>query len=318
MKNEEGAVKLFNGVTGVGDDLIEEAGTARVKTRKKMPAWQRELAACLCLIVLAGAAVWRWMGQFDGPLPPELPPATVDAPAVTDPVTVQPPDANDPGPGCDMLPKGITPVLRVGDTLYEWTGLSVHVFLDESGPYSSMGGGATYLPEGFHEYGAISGVTEEEPTEELQLQAGFEASGTVFVSAEYPAVVYVLLHTDWFPEEGSYVRFVSDALGNNELVSWQGRAYRFSYYSNASPRLEALPEGCELIGHLHYVGVDSIPAGDLETNRRGDDYARPLEGRKVYAVPGDDSVLYVYEPQYRQEDGHSAWHPFWRACYLWK
>lgn len=307
MKNEEGAVKLFTGVTGVGDDLIEEAGTARVKTRKKMPAWQRELVAGLCLIMLAGAGIWwRWMYLTDDALPldPGLPSVTADA--------------NDPAPGCDMLPKGITPVLRVGDTLYEWTGLSVGLFLDDSGSYSSMGGGATYLPEGFYEYGAISGVTVEEPTEELQLQAGFEASGTVFVSAEYPAVVYVLLHTDWFPEEGSYVRFVSDALGNNELVSWQGRAYRFSYYSNASPVLDALPEGYELIGHLHYVGVDSIPAGDLETNRRGDDYARPLEGRKVCAVPGDDSVLYVYEPQYRQEDGHSAWHPFWRVCYLWE
>ena len=313
MKNEERAVKLFHGVTDVGDDLIEEAGTAQVKTRKKVPEWQWELVAGLCLIVLTGVGVWRWMGLTDRTLPPVF-----DAPAVTDPVAVRPPDTNDPAPGCDMLPKGITPVLRVGDTLYEWAGMSVELFLDDSGSYCSMGNGATYLPEGFHEYGEISGVTVEEPTEDLQLQAGFEASGTVFVSEEYPAVVYALLRTDWFPEEGSYIRFVSDALGDNELVSWQGRTYRFSYYYYASPVLEALPEGCELIGHLHYVGADSIPAGDLETNRRGDDYARPLEGRKVYAVPGDDSALYVYEPRYWQEDGGSAWHPFWRVCHLWE
>ena len=161
-------------------------------------------------------------------------------------------------------------------------------------------------------------MSAEEPAEDLQLQAGFEAAGTVFVSEEHPAVVYVLLHTDWFPETGSYVRFVSDALGDNELVSWQGRAYRFSYYNNVSPVLEALPDGCELIGHLHYVGDDSIPAEDLETNRRSDDYAKPLEGRKVYAAPGDDSVLYVYEPRYWQGDGCSAWHSFWRVCHLWE
>lgn len=314
MKNEERAVKLFHGVTNVGDDLIDEAGTAQVKTRKKVPEWQwGALAAGLCLIVLTGAGVWRWMGLTDRTLP-----SVFDAPAVTDPVAVRPPDTNDPAPGCDMLPKGITPVLRVGDTLYEWAGMSVELFLDDSGSYCSMGNGATYLPEGFHEYGAVSGVTVEEPTEDLQLQAGFEASGAVFVSEEYPAVVYALLRTDWFPEEGSYIRFVSDALGDNELVRWQGRAYHFSYYYNTSPVLEALPEGCELIGHLHYVGADSIPAGDLETNRRGDDYARPLEGRKVYAVPGDNSVLYVYEPRYWQEDGGSAWHPFWRVCHLWE
>ncbi|MDE6261019.1 MAG: hypothetical protein K2M42_09220 [Oscillospiraceae bacterium] len=297
MKNEEKAVRLFCAISDIGDDLVDDAKMPPANA--KAPAWRRwgALAACLCLIALAGAGVWHWMGQFDGPLPPDpdLPPAA-----------------------CDTLPGGITPVLRVGDTLYEWTGMSVEPFLDGSGSYSSMGGGTTYLSEGFREYGEISGVTVEEPTEDLQLQAGFEASGTVFVSKEYPAVVYVLLHTDWFAEEGSYVRFVSDALGNNELVSWHGRAYHFSYYYSDSPVLEVLPEGCEPIGHLHYVGDNSIPAGDLETNRRSDDYAKPLEGRKVYAVPGDDSVLYVYEPRYRQENGHSAWHPFWRVCRLWE
>ena len=34
MKNEEKAFKLYNGITNVGEDLIEEAGTAR--KRKKM------------------------------------------------------------------------------------------------------------------------------------------------------------------------------------------------------------------------------------------------------------------------------------------
>ena len=38
MKNEEKAVKLFNGVTAVGDDLIEEAGT--VPKRKKTAVWR--------------------------------------------------------------------------------------------------------------------------------------------------------------------------------------------------------------------------------------------------------------------------------------
>ena len=61
MKNEEKAVKLFQGVTDVGDDLIEEAGT--VQKRRKMTPWRGvAIAACLCLaLVGTGAAV-----QFSG------------------------------------------------------------------------------------------------------------------------------------------------------------------------------------------------------------------------------------------------------------
>lgn len=56
MNNEEKAVKLFNGVTGVGDDLIEEAGAVRAQKRKKMPPWRgMAIAACLCLALLGTA-----------------------------------------------------------------------------------------------------------------------------------------------------------------------------------------------------------------------------------------------------------------------
>lgn len=295
MKNEEKAVKLFGGVTDVGDDLIEEAGTARV--RKKISEWKRELVAGLCLIALAGAGVWLWMGRLDGPITPDLPPDNYAAPGAA---------------GASRLPGGITPVLQVGGTLYEWTGLAQRVFLDDGGSYSIMGTSDTYLPEGYEPCGEISGVTREEPAEDLQLQAGFEASGTVFVSEGHPAVVYVLMTTDWL--EGSYVRFVSGALGDNELVSWQGRTYRFSLFAEHSEVVEELPEGCELIGNLHFVGYDAIPTEDFETNCRGDCYAKPLEGREVYAAPGDDSVLYVYEHHYWAQGDY----PAWRACRLWE
>ena len=57
MNDEEKAVKLFNGVTNVGDDLIEEA--EMMQKRKKTTAWRWALvAACLCAVLLgtAGAA----------------------------------------------------------------------------------------------------------------------------------------------------------------------------------------------------------------------------------------------------------------------
>ena len=53
MKNEERAVKLFTGVTGVGDDLIEEAQMAQ---RRKKVAMRRRwgmIAACFLAITLS-------------------------------------------------------------------------------------------------------------------------------------------------------------------------------------------------------------------------------------------------------------------------
>ena len=310
--SKERAARLLRTMSDIGDDLVEEAGTAW--RRKKAPAWWGELVAGLCLVALAGIGAWRWMGMFDKEIEIEdLPPAVVNTDA-SDPGPDQlPPDNCDvPGAAGGTLPGGITPVLRVGGALYEWAGMSVILFLDDNGSYCAIGNGETYLPEGFHEYGAINGVTGEKPAEELQLQAGFEASGTVFVSEEHPAVVYVLMTTGWF--ENSYIRFVSEALGDNELLSWRGRTYRFSYRSDVTETLSKLPKGCELIGTLHFVGDDSIPEGNLETNRRSDSYSKPIEGREVYAVPGDDSVLYVYERRYWSGGDY----PSWRACHLWE
>lgn len=54
MKDDEKVVKLFQGVTDVGDDLIEEAGT--VRKRKKITPWRGvAIAACLCLALVGTA-----------------------------------------------------------------------------------------------------------------------------------------------------------------------------------------------------------------------------------------------------------------------
>lgn len=78
MNNEEKVVRLFQVIADVGDDLIEEAGTAR--KRKKTASWRWGLvAACLCAALLgtAGAAAYQaraprlepnidGKGRFDG------------------------------------------------------------------------------------------------------------------------------------------------------------------------------------------------------------------------------------------------------------
>lgn len=68
--NEQKAEKLFNGVTGVGDDLIQEAAVVQTPKRKKTAAWRWGLAAaCLCAALLGTAAAAQYLGVriVDGP-----------------------------------------------------------------------------------------------------------------------------------------------------------------------------------------------------------------------------------------------------------
>ena len=60
----------------------------------------------------------------------------------------------------DQLPKGIIPIVLVNGKDYHWKGLAD-------------------LPKGYNVIGEISGISEKSPCEELQLMAGFEATGTV-------------------------------------------------------------------------------------------------------------------------------------------
>lgn len=61
--NEQRAEKLYNGVTGVGDDLIQEAGVVQMPKRKKTAAWRWGLAAaCLFAALLGTAAAVQYFG----------------------------------------------------------------------------------------------------------------------------------------------------------------------------------------------------------------------------------------------------------------
>ena len=210
------------------------------------------------------------------------------------------------GEGCDTLPGGFDPVLQVNGTHYRWTGIAIeHQRVLRGTVYNPT----RLMPDGYTEVGEIRGVTEELPTEDFQLQAGFEATGRVFVSEETPEAVYVCMTTDWFEEY--YIRFISDALRNNECIAYQGQPYRFTLLD--STVVKELPDECELIGKLTYVGENVVPVNDLETNRRTDGFNKNVQGREVYGDPDDGSVLYVYEHHYWAEGDY----PAWRVCPLW-
>lgn len=217
------------------------------------------------------------------------------------------------------FPSGLRPVLLVNGTLYRYGGDSNRSL----GAYNNGAGqpagqdwaaysGDTFLPGGFTAVGEISGITEEVPTEELQLRAAFSATGTVYTNPAIPEAVYALITTETIGP--SYWRFVSDALGDYERISYGGRCYRFrAGVNDLCPRITELPEGCVLIGKLDFIGYDLVPQNDLETNIPCDGYGDFLDGREIYASPGDDSNLYLYERD-RWSKGE---YPSWRVCPLW-
>lgn len=101
----------------------------------------------------------------------------------------------------------MTPVLLVNGERFYWTESStpsseaVEVLADGTYRYG------TELPQGYTLLGEISSVSEDSPQNELQLQASFPASGTVYVNAAEPDSIYVNISTDWLTD--SYVRFDS-------------------------------------------------------------------------------------------------------------
>jgi len=221
---------------------------------------------------------------------------------------------NEPGNGrgwYGALPKGLRPMVMVNNKLYRWTGMSREYHLRDGYEVYTVADTTTILPEGYAAVGEISDITEEVPSKEFQLRAGFEATGTVFSNDQTPEVVYVLMTTSWFDDY--YIRFVSDDLHDNESLFYQGQEYRISNDIDICEMIEELPEKCVEIGMLQYIGSDLVPTDDLETNCIGDSYSHYLDGREVYADPDDHSTLYVYEHQYWAEGDY----PAWRVCRPW-
>ena len=57
--------KLYEAITLIDDDLIDEAGTYTPKKRKIIP-WKRWSALAACLVLVVGVGSAAWLGLFDG------------------------------------------------------------------------------------------------------------------------------------------------------------------------------------------------------------------------------------------------------------
>lgn len=194
----------------------------------------------------------------------------------------------------DGLSIGSRPVLLVNGKMFYCTGGAM--MLDgadiPNGSVHYSFGSVTYLPKGYTEYGAIKGVTNEEPTEDGQMQTEqATVNGTIYISELTPEAVYVCMTGD-LTGEARYVRFISEELDNGYRVKWNGKYYRIRH--DRCEILSQVPETCESIGTLDFVGIDKIPEQDLETNCPSDG-VRAFEGREAFFDVNEPDYIYVHK-----------------------
>lgn len=288
------AETLFAAIGGADEAFLEHSEGTAIKKPVRWRTWG-SVAACLALVL---AGTWALRSPSAVPEPDS---SSVQA-------------GGDTQGGCvEEFPGGIDPVLRVNGELYQWYGLNSSGMLkaDEN----QVVYGRTCLPEGFEAVGEISSVVMETPFEDLQIQAGFPISGTVYTNPEAPLVVYAQITTDWIRE--CYVRFVSEKYQPG-MICVGGKLYRFyaeEFFNGGRECYDErseLPQGAVYVGNIQRVVEDRYPTNDLEANN--DDYYRHMVGREVYQDPADDSVIYLGD-ELHWSGGTTS---FWRVCPLWE
>ena len=90
--------------------------------------------------------------------------------------------------------------------------------------------------------------------------------------------------------------------------------YCFRPFTEYCEIVRELPEACVLVGMLHDVGMDVVPANDLETNCARDSHNKSMENREVWVDSNDSCVIYVYHHMYWSQGDH----PAWVVCPLWE
>jgi len=191
------------------------------------------------------------------------------------------------------VPGNIRPVILVNGTRFYWVGKAAKIEGADStnGPVYGLTAEVTYLPESYTEYGSLKEVTKEEPTKDGQMKAGFAASGTIYTSEATPEAVYVWMTSDW--TEGAYFRFISAELDNGYRIKWNGQHYRIG--RDTCEVIPQVPDTCDCIGKLRYVGRDMIPKQDLTTNAPSDGRSYSFGGREVFYDVNEPDFIYVHE-----------------------
>lgn len=269
--------KLLDAIEYINDDKILDAKYGAIR---KQINWRKmvSIAACVMCIVVGSVKGLTYLANQNA----------------TDGASEGAAEgALDSGAACNDLPGDTTPTILYNNKVYYWAGLEE-------------------IPYYFNQTASVETDPNGLQTAGLEIEAEFDAEGEICSNADYPEVIYVKMTTDWFTNRT--VRFVTEELGDGERIAYQNRQYRMKY-GESEDRIENLPETAELIGTLHFVGKDSIPQNDLETNVPNDSHSMDsMEGREVFACPDDISKIYVTVFDYYR-DGMNI---VYKTCYLWE
>lgn len=268
--------KLLDAMEFISEDKVLDAKYGKIKRHVN---WKKMVsaAACVLCVVVGSVKALNYFGNYN----------------VTDGQNEGMVEGAAGEVSCDDLPGDTTPTIVYNNKLYYWSGLEV-------------------VPNSFERVANAEAAPDKPQTAEIQIEAEFDAEGEVYANPEYPEVIYVEMSTDWFANKT--VRFVTKELGDCERIAYQGRQYRMKY-GTGEDQIETLPEESELIGTLHFIGRDSVPQNDLETNIPNDVHSMDsMEGREVFACPADKSKIYVTIYDYYR----GGMEIMYQACYLWE
>ena len=236
--------------------------------RKKNHQWMAWIAAAAACICLA---VGLLPGEIDGPEVQDLP-----------------------------------PILMVNGTLYYDSGIGRYVYsADGSSAVYINSPSTAYLPEGYEEYDAVTLV---EGMPQADGETNVYAEGVIYTNSRTSDVVYVytmVYNNATHTSMPHYVRFVSEKLWcHHEFVYWNGQDYRMDRQNTVA---ETLPKGSAELGVLHFVGRDTVPMRDLETNCTTYGEGRLSDGCSVYANPDDPDCIYVQVTLRRADGEYTAY-----------
>lgn len=191
-------------------------------------------------------------------------------------------------------------MLEINGKTYLWTAMERERTDDawEAGR-GRFAQGEEWIPEGFFRYAGLDEVPMVNSNDSPGPWSDLRYEGTVYTSDDCPDVIYVLITVTQDGEvmwdiDRYVARYTTEAIGRNLILCHNGNRYRLN--QDADSEMERLPEGAVEIGTIRYVGRDHVPTGELETNREEDTCyeSYPLEGKSVYSVPGDETVLYIF------------------------
>lgn len=261
---------LLRVIGAIDDDLV--AAASLPPHRSESRAWMHLLTAAACFVLICTLLLPRFSFAGGGAADE----GAAEGEGAADGSTAG--DAGDPGSdkgdsstgdgGCFF---SFTPTLWYGGRGYQWHDV-VHTPAEE---------------DGWVAVGELAGTVAEEGAvlDDFWLSADFEAAGTVYVSEQYPDMLYVRITTPWL--EDTYVAFMIPPLSYQPMICFDGRIYCPAAHSNPDIKAgTALPQGFVNAGTVTKATFGKVPDENGETTGW-------YNGCTIFAHPDIENTIYL-------------------------